>query len=172
MAFFVLRVVTMAQRQHGASDTTLTPQKMQKFLHWLARTGNVTKAAEKAKVNRTHMYEVRKSDSAFAAAWDEALEVAVERLEMEARRRAEQGVLEPVYYQGVKVGAVRRYSDTLLIFLLKAHRPEKYRDHASVELTGKDGGPLQAQTTVTVYIPDNGRGDGCSAPRSARAEPA
>lgn len=154
----------MTQLQHGTNDTQLTPQKKKAFLHWLARTGNVSKAAEKAKVNRTYMYQVRDEDEAFSAAWKEAMEVAIERLEMEARRRAEQGVLEPVFYQGEKVGAVRKYSDTLLIFLLKAHRPEKYRDHASVELTGKDGGPVQTQATVTVYIPDNGRDDRDTSP--------
>lgn len=145
--------------QSSGADTALTPQKRNLFLHWLARTGNVTRAAEKAKVNRTHMYQVRQEDETFAAAWQEATVIAVERLELEARRRAEQGVLEPVYYQGEKVGAVRKYSDTLLIFLLKAHKPEKYRDHASLELSGKGGGPVLTQATVTVYIPDNGRED-------------
>lgn len=36
-----------------------------------------------------------------------------------------------------KVAAVRKYSDTLAIFLLKAHNPEKYRDNARLELTGQ-----------------------------------
>ncbi|WP_199734392.1 hypothetical protein [Aquitalea palustris] len=41
------------------------------------------------------------------------------------------------------VATVKKYSDTLLIFTLKAHAPEKYRDNTSIELTGKGGGPVQ-----------------------------
>lgn len=36
-----------------------------------------------------------------------------------------------------KVAAVRKYSDTLAIFLLKAHAPEKYRENSKIELTGQ-----------------------------------
>jgi hypothetical protein len=49
------------------------------------------------------------------------------RLEDEAVRRAYEGVERPVFQGGKQVGVVREYSDTLLIFLLKALRPEKYR---------------------------------------------
>lgn len=35
-----------------------------------------------------------------------------------------------------KVAAVRKYSDTLAIFLLKAHNPDKYRENSKVELHG------------------------------------
>jgi hypothetical protein len=33
-----------------------------------------------------------------------------------------------VYYQGAQCGTIREYSDTLLIFLLKAKRPEEFRE--------------------------------------------
>lgn len=35
-----------------------------------------------------------------------------------------------------KVAAIRKYSDTLAIFLLKAHAPEKYRENSKIELGG------------------------------------
>lgn len=35
-----------------------------------------------------------------------------------------------------KLQTVQKYSDTLAIFLLKAHSPEKYRDNSKVELAG------------------------------------
>ena len=44
-----------------------------------------------------------------------------------AKRRAIDGVEEPVYYRGQKVGTKKWYSDTLLMFLLKKLRPE-YRE--------------------------------------------
>lgn len=112
------------------------------FLKWLRRKGNVTGACDKAKIDRKWAYTVRKQDPDFAAAWDEALDEATERLELEAHRRAHDGTTEPVFYQGEMVGSVRKYSDTLLIFLLKAHKPEKYRDSFKIEHSGKDGGPI------------------------------
>jgi len=46
-----------------------------------------------------------------------------------------------------KIAAVRKYSDTLAIFLLKAHDPAKYRDNTRMELTGANGGPVQIGDT-------------------------
>jgi hypothetical protein len=44
------------------------------------------------------------------------------------------------------LATVKKYSDTLLIFTLKAHDP-KYRDKQNIELTGKDGGAVQFNDT-------------------------
>ena len=35
----------------------------------------------------------------------------------------------------------------------------RYSDKAAIELTGPNGGPIQSQHAVIVYIPDNGRDD-------------
>lgn len=100
-------------------------------------TGNVSAACRKAKITRQNAYFARDDDELFAAAWKEALVIATELLELEARRRAEKGTLEPVYYQGDLVGRVRKYSDTLMIFLLKAHAPDKYRDNVLNDHSGE-----------------------------------
>ena len=88
------------------------------------------------------MYELRDNDATFAEEWDSAAEEGTDRLEDEALRRAVEGWEEPVYHQGVICGTIRRYSDGLLTMLLKARRPEKYRERTSTELTGKSGEPL------------------------------
>lgn len=62
-------------------------------------------------------------------------------------RRAREGVDEPVFYQGDECGSVRKYSDTLAIFLLKGAMPEKYRENTRMELTGANGGPVQISDT-------------------------
>lgn len=134
----------------------LTPKKewtyewQSVFLKWLCKKGNVTAACDKAKVNRTWVYEVKGNDQEFAAAWDIALIEATERLEAEARRRAVDGTLEPIHYLGKKIGSVRKYSDTLMIFLLKAHAPEKYRDNSRIEHTGPSGGPIETKSNVSI----------------------
>lgn len=46
--------------------------------------------------------------------------------EQEAHRRAVDGIDEPVFYKGDECGHIRRYSDRLLEFLLKADNPQKY----------------------------------------------
>lgn len=47
-------------------------------------------------------------------------------LEMEAFRRAVEGVGEDRFFRGDVVGTVTRYSDRLLMFLLKARRPSTF----------------------------------------------
>lgn len=146
-------------------NTKVTPKKWGKwhtvFLKHLAKTSNVAASCRKAKISRKTAYEWRNEDEMFAAAWDEALVIAIELLEEEARRRAQDGVLEPVFYLGARVGSVRKYSDTLTIFLLKAHRPDKYRDNHRFEHTGANGGPIavEGNVKVNVYVPDNSRDD-------------
>jgi len=105
--------------------------KQAAFLAAFAELGNVTGAAEAAGVHRQRHWEWLK-DPGYADRFADAQEQAVERLETEARRRAIVGVEEPVYQGGKLVGGVRKYSDTLLIFLLKGARPERYRERFDV----------------------------------------
>lgn len=117
------------------SDTKVTPEKRAKFLSILAECGNVTRAAEESECGRIMLYKIKSQDEEFSAAWEEAAEIGAARLEDEARRRAVEGWQEPVWYQGDQVGTVRKYSDTLLICLLKAHHPEKYADRQKNDTT-------------------------------------
>ncbi len=98
------------------------------FLSALRRAANVSEAATAAGIGRTTAYEARQRDKPFSDRWDAAIEEACDALEREAWRRAVEGVEEAVFQQGVEVGRVRKYSDSLMIALLKAHRPEKYRE--------------------------------------------
>ncbi len=136
-----------------------------RFLTQLELTGNVRMACAVARVERSTVYKARWQAEAergaaeqetdatkaalkifddFAARWDRAMEIACDRLEEEAWRRGHDGWLEPVFYQGEATGAIKRYSDTLLVLLLKAHRPEKYRERFE-----NMGNPLFALTQIT-----------------------
>jgi hypothetical protein len=142
-----------------------TARQKKAFLSAYSESGNVTAAAMIAGVGRRTHYDWLDSDKQYAHDFQQAGEEAVDLLELEARRRAASGVDEPVIHQGQLMGrwvnakgetvapdaagakmiplTIKRYSDTLLIFLMKGARPEKYRDNARVEHTGKDGGPIQ-----------------------------
>ena len=98
------------------------------FLEALADTCNVRLACALSNISRSSAYLWRQEDPAFKQRWEEAAKIGAAALEEEAIRRAREGWVEPVYYRGEVRGEVRKYSDTLLIFLLKGAMPEKYRE--------------------------------------------
>ena len=128
------------------------------FLRCYAETGSVTGAAAAARIHRSTHYRRLKSDPTYQAAFEAAGEVAIGVLEDEALRRAVEGVPEPVTYQGQfsylpkldeadnvvldpegrpirgKLVSIRRYSDSLLMFLLRGARPEKYRERHHMDV--------------------------------------
>ena len=131
-----------------------TPEKKRRFLAKYKEIGNITKAAEYAGIHPTthHKRWMKKPD--YVKQFEAAKLEAIDNLEAEAYRRAHDGVDEPVFYRGEEVGAVRKYSDTLLIFLLKGANPAKYRERYDVSAKVELGG------NVNIYLPDNGRGGG------------
>jgi len=128
------------------------PAQWALFLEALAATGNVSEACRQAKLHRQTVYHRRHNYESFALLWQEAEDIAADALEAEARRRAIEGWDEPVFYQGVQTGVIRKYSDALLQTLLKGWRPERYKDRQQVDFSGS------FKADVQVYrIPDNGR---------------
>ena len=118
----------------------MTPKKRARFLAELAERGNVKDSCEASCMTREMAYRYRKKDEKFRQEWDAAVEVAADVLEREAWRRAHDGVSEPVFWKGAPCGAVQKYSDVLLIFLLKGLRPAKYRERH--EISGDKDNPL------------------------------
>ena len=88
-----------------------------RFIEVLGRSLNISLAARGAGVTRNTAYIHRHQFPEFAAAWDDALHEAIERLEADAYDRA------------------RKQSDVLTIFLLKAHKPDRYRDRIETTAT-------------------------------------
>jgi hypothetical protein len=111
-----------------ANRTKFTNHTREKFLTVLRMSANVSEACRACGVSRHGAYDVRDADPEFARAWEEAVSTATDALEREAWRRAVEGFEEPIHYQGAVVGYVKKYSDRMLELLLKAHRPEKYRE--------------------------------------------
>jgi len=97
----------------------------------------VNAACAAAGVARRTAYDWRDQDETFNTGWEDALDVATETLEREARRRAYEGVLKPMFHKGRKIAEVREYSDTLMIFILKSLRPERYRENHYIKHGGQ-----------------------------------
>jgi enamine deaminase RidA (YjgF/YER057c/UK114 family) len=111
-----------------------------RFLEVYAQCGNVSAAAKEAGVGRRTVYDWLVADVDYQVAFNDARDQAVDVLELEAHRRAVVGVQRPVYQGGRLAGVVTDYSDKLLETLLRAARPEKYRERTGVDLnvTGVD----------------------------------
>jgi hypothetical protein len=129
-----------------ANRTIRTQEKEEEFLSTLDRVrGNVSDTCELVGVPRRTAYEWRDADESFAQRWDAVVDKHMDALESEVYRRAHDGTRKPVYYKGEQCGEIAEYSDTLAMFILKGHRPEKYRENSRVELGGIGGGPLQLE---------------------------
>lgn len=112
------------------------------FLKAYETLGSINAAAEAVQIDKTTHYDWLERDASYPERWEAAQEGLTETLERAAVERATVGTPRGVYYQGVRTGEERWFSDSLLIFLLKSRR-SIYRD--STAITGPDGGPIQVQ---------------------------
>lgn len=110
----------------------ITRGRQLRFVAALAKTGNVESAALEARLDRAKLEEARRIDQTFSGEWEAAEKAATRTLEHEAWRRAVDGVPEPLIVEGKVVRddhgrpvSIKRYSDTLLIELLRASRPKQ-----------------------------------------------
>jgi hypothetical protein len=103
-------------------------------------------------IDRGTHYDWLKADPEYKAEFEKIQDQAVQSLEDEAVRRAYHGVEKPVTVAG-KREVIREYSDTLLIFLLKGARPNKYRDSYRAEVSGPNGAALVPTRVEIVCVP-------------------
>lgn len=113
----------------------VTEPRKQAFIFALTATGSRSRACRATKVGYNTVWQWNRDDPAFAKAYVKAMEIASDRIEDEAIRRATEGVIEPVFQAGKLVGSVRRFSDHLLTVVLKGAKPEKYADKHKVDVS-------------------------------------
>ncbi len=149
-------------------------KKQATFLRALGKHGVVKVACKAAGISRQTFKNWRDNDPEFAAQLPDAEEDRNDTLEYAAYSQAVEGVPSYVVSQGHivykekpvldehgnpkldKDGRViftrtepiieRKYAPSVLITLLKANMPEKYKERVSNEHTGKDGGPIEFVT--------------------------
>lgn len=138
-----------------------TVAKKAAFLAAYREMGVVPYAARVAGIARETAHRWRREDEAFSRQFAEARVDAVDKLEQEAMRRAVEGVDVPVIHAGqvaiagvdsngnyasqgsphavgVAPLTIKKYSDVLLIFLLKAAAPDKYRERYHLDHSDPD----------------------------------
>jgi hypothetical protein len=137
------------------------PKKQAAFL---VETGSISHAARAANMARITHYRWLESSEGYRELFEAAKQESLENLEREARFRAVQGLrqfkftkdgsplMHPVtgepYYE-------EKRSDVLLIFLLKALAPKKYREQTQMQL----GGDVNVGGRVRVVEDDNWYGN-------------
>ncbi|MGB3754114.1 MAG: hypothetical protein WA954_09485 [Parerythrobacter sp.] len=103
--------------------------KQRAFIEALADCGCVEDAARSVKMSVQSAYALRRAPGgeSFAAAWGAAVQQGALKLADVAMTRALQGTDEPVFDRhGVRIGARTKYSERMVMFLLRAHLPERY----------------------------------------------
>lgn len=110
------------------------------FLYHLAAVPFVTHAAQKAGTTPQTAYDHRSRFPDFKDKWDAALKIGNahigDTLEYTAYERAVIGITVDILDKyGDKIGEERKFDNNLLTILLKAKRPEQYRD--KIEHTGE-----------------------------------
>lgn len=110
-------------------------------------------SARFAKISMYRVREWRKNDEHFDARCRSAIDTAIDGLEKEAYRRAVHGTDKPVSFKGEITDWYKEYSDTLLIKLLKANRPDKYAERQ--QISGPQGGPLVTRIERRIIDPSS-----------------
>jgi len=104
------------------------------YLAALPRFSTPGPALKAAGATPSQLARWREEDGAFLAAERQVREGIADELEREAVRRAFRGVRRPVYQGGLLAGYLTEYSDQLLMFVLKAMRPERFREKSEVSV--------------------------------------
>lgn len=133
---------------HPAGGRINPDEKKAKFLELYPDIANIGVTCALIGMTRRAFYHWTANDPDFVVKFKIADAMALSTLEDEAHRRAVTGVKRPVYQSGREVGSITEYSDTLLIVLLKARAPHKYKERFSGELTGANGQPLIPETKL------------------------
>jgi hypothetical protein len=134
-------------------------QRLDKFLELVRAGKSASRAARVAGIPLAELNKHKADDNAFAIAWEEAIEEGTDVLEDTAYDRAVTGITKPVFYKGERVDEIVEYDHGLLVTLLQARRPWKYKKFADANPTAvgpslalqADLGKLSAAELAQLY---------------------
>lgn len=108
------------------------------FIKSMGEWGNVTFACKQVRVARAIAYEHKVAFPNFSQMWDDAKEEATDLLELEARKRA------------------LKSSDMLMMFMLNAERPDKFKRPSKIDhtVTARTDLTPQAEQQVSAKLQD------------------
>jgi hypothetical protein len=126
----------------GTPAKALSPQQAKtRFLEVLAEYGSMSRAAKAAGVTRSKVHRWLEDDEVFGFAYHQSLAAATEGLEDVARERATRGAkIERQIWRNerlIETVIEFRPSDTALLALLKALKPDIYRERVDQNVSGE-----------------------------------
>jgi len=121
------------------------------FLHRLVNNGgDIKDALDDVSVSPVVALRAYNASPQFKAAWDEAMNAATVLIEHTALRRASYTKRKVLDQSGVEVEIEDKPADRMVQMMLKARKPDVYSD--KLQVTGKDGGPLQVRDALIEQI--------------------
>ncbi|CAH7224787.1 conserved hypothetical protein [Vibrio chagasii] len=136
-----------------ARVTNRTKTRDNKFFKALAAKCTIGEAAKIAGYSRRSVYEYAEEDPEFKERFDDARDDIAEVLEREADVRAVEGYTsgyKTVYINGKpKSVPIKRKSDALLMFRLRALKPQVYRENYSPDLEELEAPPIKVEFSVS-----------------------
>lgn len=101
------------------------------FLAAVALSHSVMIGCRAAKITPPTVIDHRKNDPDFDAQVIAAQDHCIELLHAVTMRSALEGDVEPVFWQGIEVGHIKKFDNRLRIELLRAHLPAKFKTPGS-----------------------------------------
>jgi hypothetical protein len=118
-----------------------------KFLAVMALSHSTMLGCQATGVSHVTVNNHRHADSEFDAQVIAAQAHCIELLHAMSMRSAIEGDVEPVFWQGIEVGHIKKFDNRLRIELLRAHLPKKFKTPGS-------GAPLVSGDNNQVLIID------------------
>lgn len=137
-----------------------------RFLAMLAITGSQVIASAHARVSYMTVKDHRRADPDFAQQVQEADDHATELLKDRAMQLAMEGNMEAIYYMGVPVGYQRKFDSRLIVELLRARSPEKFKTPGQAPIVLNDNRQVFVMDTATLSELQQLRRDALTAERA------
>lgn len=122
-----LRQLRLTHRARARYALTWRPR----FLATVALSRSVMMGARAARVSPQTVMAHRRADPDFEVQVMAAEEHAVELLHDVTFKRALEGDCEPIFWQGIQVGHVKKYDGRLQLEMLRAHMPKVFKTPGS-----------------------------------------
>lgn len=151
--------VTVAKKKRCRKVRSMPAKNWRrKYLKEIARSPNLTLAAERAQVSTDTARLHRKKDKRFAAAFEQAWRTGYDRLMGISQDRAMYGTKNWGYFKDGAGRLVKRelpptIHTTEAIFHLKAEFPSRFRETVHAEISGPQGGPIDLSMGITIQWP-------------------
>lgn len=118
------------------------------FLKAFEKFANVGAACAVARIHRSTAYDAYDDDPEFRRRWEDAEANLADSVMLEMLKRGRDGILQPVFHKGKRVGSYRKYSDRLLCKLADGLMPDRFGRRGAGSLDDDEPGRVEVSVTV------------------------